>query len=200
MPSICPSCGSDVEADRGSCPNCNLNADNQALPGTAEPDPATSDATAPGDAQEGPAPDSLAMVPSSDSYFAFRAHNRDTRGPLTRADVLQLIGRGELGPADSVRLASSQQWTPLLRSEFETEVAAESTRAKLAASTCPRCGAGMAVTIKRSGFGLFLVILGMALTPVFGCGIPIFIVGYIMRFSGQGTAIYICPQCNYKSG
>jgi len=68
-----------------------------------------------------------------------------------------------------------------------------------AAGTCPRCSTAMAVVIKRSGLGLALIILGIILTPVVGIGIPIFIVGYVMRFSGKGRACYRCPRCNYSS-
>src|SRR5262245_46226901 len=69
----------------------------------------------------------------------------------------------------------------------------------LSAGICPTCRAAMAVVIKRSGLGLALVILGIALTPVFGFGIPIFIVGYLMRFGGKGRACYRCPRCNYST-
>jgi uncharacterized membrane protein YvbJ len=70
---------------------------------------------------------------------------------------------------------------------------------RIAASRCPRCGVGMAVVIKRSRFGLALVILGILLTPAFGIGIPIFVVGYLMRWGGKGRACYQCPGCNYST-
>src|SRR5262245_37785394 len=69
----------------------------------------------------------------------------------------------------------------------------------LSAGIGPTCRAAMAVVTKRFGLGLALVILGMALTPVFGFRMPIFIVGYLMRFGGKGRACYRCPRCNYST-
>ncbi|MBI1763822.1 MAG: zinc ribbon domain-containing protein [Acidobacteria bacterium] len=82
--------------------------------------------------------------------------------------------------------------------EQQRRMVEQANLARLAASTCPNCSAAMAVVIKRSGLGLALVILGVALTP-FLIGIPLFIAGYMLRFGGKGRACYRCPRCNYSS-
>jgi hypothetical protein len=71
---------------------------------------------------------------------------------------------------------------------------------RITSTTCPRCGAGMAVVIRRSGLGLALIVIGLLTTPLFCIGVPIFAVGFVMRFSGKGRAVYQCPGCNYTTG
>ena len=86
-----------------------------------------------------------------------------------------------------------------MASHFAVGAAAAALHQRIAANACPRCGTGMAVVIKRSKMGLVLVIVGLVTTPAFGIGLPIFIVGYIMRWGGKGRAAYQCPGCNYAA-
>lgn len=120
-------------------------------------------------------------------------------GPLNEDAVRAMVLQQQIGPVDGVRAEGCEIWVPVTQSKFAPLVAQQTNLNRLTASTCPRCGAAMAVVIRRSTLGLVLVVLGICLTPLFGLGIPIFIVGYIMRFSGKGQAAYQCPRCNYSS-
>jgi hypothetical protein len=122
-----------------------------------------------------------------------------TGGPFTEEAVRNLITQQQVKVTDSIRPNTSDAWMPMVRSKFAPLVAQQANLDRLAVSTCPRCAAGMVVVIKRSKAGLVLVILGLALTPLFGLGIPIFIVGFIMRWGGKGQAAYRCPNCNYAT-
>lgn len=63
---------------------------------------------------------------------------------------------------------------------------------------CPRCGSGMVWRVKRSGFGLALIIIGIVLTPVI-IGIPIWILGMVVRHGNNGQMYLLCPYCQYSS-
>jgi len=139
-----------------------------------------------------------AIPVGAEYYVLHRADQRKT-GPLRPEDVATLVRMGQLSVHDDVQEAGGNGWVPMLQSKLRDHVLEGAHDARLVSSSCPHCGAGLVVQIKRSGFGLFLIILGIALTPAFGLGIPIFIVGYIIRWGGKGKAIYRCARCNYAS-
>src|SRR5579872_127438 len=131
-------------------------------------------------------------------YYVTWAHG-ERGGPFTEDTIKLLIAQQRLKITDAVQAEGATQWIPIAQSKFASLVAQRATITRLASSTCPMCGANMAVVIKRSGLGLAPVILGIVLTPVCGIGIPLWIVGYTMRWGGKGKAAYRCPRCQYVS-
>lgn len=124
---------------------------------------------------------------------------RQVTGPFTEEQIKEFIVERRLTANDAVRSEDTDTWVPILNSPFGQLLAEQINATRLAATTCPHCNAALVVTIKRSGWGLALILIGIALTPAFGIGIPIFIAGMIMRHSGKGKAIYRCATCNYSS-
>jgi predicted RNA-binding Zn-ribbon protein involved in translation (DUF1610 family) len=88
----------------------------------------------------------------------------------------------------------SEVWTPITRSEFGPAVTQQAGLERLASSSCPRCGAGMAVVSKRSTFGMVLIIIGV-FTTIAVIGFFLILVGYLMRKKVKVS--YQCPRCNY---
>jgi hypothetical protein len=131
-------------------------------------------------------------------YYVLHAVTQQRSGPLTEETVKEWIAQKRLSASDSVALAGAQTWTPLLHSPFAKLVSEQITISRLAATTCPRCGSGMVAVIRRSGFGLALILIGILLTPVL-IGIPIFIVGMIIRHGGSGKTYLTCPCCKYSA-
>ncbi len=151
---------------------------------------------APLDAGAASAPPNVVARPS---YFVCKAADSSTFGPADETTLREWLKTGRISLVDSICEAGQQQWQPLAQSFLASEATAAATAAQLQATTCPKCLASMAIIAKRSGFGLFLVLLGIALTPLFGIGIPIFIVGYFIRWRGQPKLSYRCPRCNFAA-
>lgn len=120
-------------------------------------------------------------------------------GPFNEEVVRSLIAQQRVTIKDSVRIDGASGWIPVTQSKFASLVAQQTGMNRLATSTCPTCGAGLVVQIKRSGFGLALIIIGFCLTPFFGIGIPIWVVGMVIRWGGKGKAFYRCARCNFSS-
>jgi hypothetical protein len=131
--------------------------------------------------------------------YSVRYSTGQIDGPYDEPTIKLLIAQQRLQITDSVCLQGSGCWIPVFQSKFAPLVTQSTVTGRLAASTCPACGAPMAVVIKRSGVGLAFIIAGVALTPVFGIGIPIWIFGMIIRWGGTGTAVYRCARCNYSN-
>ncbi len=137
-------------------------------------------------------------VPVGEEYYVQHSADQCKYGPLRPEDVATWVRQGRLSVQDMVQALGSSNWVPMLESKLRPHVVVGAHDNRLVASTCPNCGAGLVVQIKRSGFGLFLIILGIILTPAI-IGIPVFIVGYVIRWSGKGKAFYRCARCNYSS-
>lgn len=135
----------------------------------------------------------------TDGLYYIAYGTGQTVGPLTCDAVKSLIAEQKIKVSDSIRRDGSDPWMPIVQSEFAPLIAQQANMVRLAASTCPGCGAGMAVVIKRSKAGLVLIIVGLLTTPLFGIGIPIFVVGFILRWGRKGQAAYQCPRCNYAT-
>ena len=121
-----------------------------------------------------------------------------TAGPVTEDTIRTMIAQQQIHATDSIQLDGSNCWLPVAQSYFAPLFGQQPIVPRAVLNTCPGCGAPMAVVIKRSKGGLALVVIGICLIP-FIIGIPIFIVGYIMRFGGKGKAGYQCPRCNYAT-
>jgi len=120
-------------------------------------------------------------------------------GPFSEDEIKLLISQQRLKITDAIIAEGASQWMPISQSKFASFVIQHAQITRLASSTCPMCGAAMAVILKRSSLGLTLIIAGVVLTPLCGLGIPLWIVGYSMRFGKKGTAAYRCPRCNHES-
>lgn len=176
---FCTNCGSTIPERAQFCTNCGTKS------GTVQTETESVSVPPP------PPP------PAPSLYYVAYATGQ-VGGPFEEEVLRDLIAQQRVKVTDSVRPASSTAWVPVVQSKFAPLAAQQANMDRLVASTCPSCGAGMAVVIKRSKAGLVLVIVGILLTPIL-VGIPIFIVGYIMRWGGKGQAGYRCPRCNYAS-
>ena len=133
------------------------------------------------------------------NYYVLHAVTKQTSGPLSEETIQDWISQKRITLQDSVTRQGEQHWTPILQSPFGTRIADQANLDRLAATTCPRCGSAMVARIKQSGTGLALILIGIALTPLF-IGIPIFIVGMVMRHGGKGGKAYFsCPICSYST-
>jgi hypothetical protein len=142
----------------------------------------------------------IAPVPlPPEPVYSVRYATGEVDGPYDESTINMLILQNRLQITDSVSLQGSGCWIAIFQSKFAPLVTQSTVTGRLAASTCPACGSPMAVVIKRSGVGLALIIAGVVLTPLFGIGIPIWIIGMIIRWGGNGTAVYRCARCNYAN-
>lgn len=181
---FCGSCGSVIAGSDQFCTRCGTGTAPQAPPASAMV------------ALSSPQGQSL-VVPEALYHVAYSTGQ--VAGPFGEEAIKLLIIQQQLKIHDSIKPQNSDAWVPILQSKFGSLVTQQTGLNRLAANTCPRCSAAMAVAIKRSGLGLVLIIVGLVLTPAFGIGIPIWIIGFIIRFGGKGTAIYRCARCNYAS-
>jgi hypothetical protein len=90
----------------------------------------------------------------------------------------------------------SGRWTMISRSPFAPTAAAAASYVRMAASTCALCGSPLVAQIQRSKAGLILIIVGVVLTPVV-IGVPLWILGLILRHGGKGKVLDRCPRCGY---
>jgi ribosomal protein S27AE len=138
------------------------------------------------------------VAPSAATWHVTFATGQ-TGGPFTEDEIRSMIARQQIKITDSVIATGGATWVPITQSPFARYIVTQATVDRLAASTCPQCGAAMAVVLQRSKAGLVLVIIGLITTPLFGIGIPIFIVGFILRWGFKPKAKYQCPRCNYRT-
>jgi len=103
---------------------------------------------------------------------------------------------GQIKITDSVVLSGGSTWVPITQSPFARDIVTQASVDRLAASTCPRCGAAMAVVTKKSAFATILILVGI-ITSVFIIGVILIIMGVMMR--RKGKVAYQCPRCNYRT-
>ena len=180
---FCSKCGTAIPDSASLCALC-------AAVTTGQPPPPAFAAQPRSAAAAAPAPAALYYV----STFA----TGQVTGPFTEEVVRSLVVQQRITIHDSVALQGSQAWMPVMQSGFAALVSQQANLNRIAASTCPRCNAGMVVIIKRSGLGLGLFIAGLVLTPAFGLGLPLLIIGLVLRWGTPGTAAYRCPRCNFS--
>src|ERR1041384_420849 len=138
-------------------------------------------------------------ISGTSQYYVLNAVTRQTYGPLSEETLKDWISQKRVTLQDSVTKHGEQNWIPILQSPFGRPLADQANLDRLASSTCPRCGSAMIARIKQSGTGLTLILVGLFLTPIL-IGLPIFIVGMVIRHGGKGGKAYFgCPTCNYSS-
>jgi hypothetical protein len=134
-----------------------------------------------------------------EEFYILQASTNQTFGPLTNGVVREWIAQKRISKIDSVTKSGEQNWVPLLQSEFADEILNQISLERLAASTCPRCSAEMVVLVQDSKLGLWLIIVGVVLTPVFCIGTFLWVWGMILRHGTKGKTFYQCPRCKYTT-
>lgn len=135
------------------------------------------------------------MAPSVATwYVTFATGQRG--GPFTEDAIQSMIAQQQIKITDSVAAAGGSTWVPITQSPFARHIVAQASVDRLAASTCPRCGAAMAVVTKNSALATFLIIIGIFFTIAI-IGIPLIIIGIMMR--KKVRVRYQCPRCNYRT-
>src|ERR1035441_1100947 len=76
-----------------------------------------------------------------------------TGGPFTEDAIRSMIARQQIKITDFVVLSGGSTWVPITQSPFARDIVTQASVDRLAASTCPRCGAAMAVVAKGSSMG-----------------------------------------------
>lgn len=138
-------------------------------------------------------------VSDAQQYYVLNAVTRQTYGPLSEGTLKDWIAQKRVTLQDSVTQQGEQNWIPILQSPFGKPLVDQANLDRLASTTCPQCGSPMIARIKQSATGLTLILVGLLLTPIF-VGLPIFIVGMVIRHGGKGGRSYFsCPTCGYSS-
>jgi ribosomal protein S27AE len=105
-----------------------------------------------------------------------------------------MIARQQIKITDSVAVSGGSGWVPITQSPFARYIVTQASVDRLAASTCPRCGAAMVAVVRPSSMATILIIVGIICT-VFLIGIVFIIMGVMMR--RKRNVRYQCPRCNY---
>jgi hypothetical protein len=132
--------------------------------------------------------------PANMWYVTFATGQRG--GPFTESHVIGMIASQQIKITDSVVLAGGTSWVPITQSPFARYIVSQASVDRLAASTCPRCGAAMAVVTKSSAMATILILVGI-ISSIFLIGVVLIIIGVMMR--RKVKVAYQCPRCNYRN-
>lgn len=133
------------------------------------------------------------------TYYVLQGQTNQTFGPLKEEEVRGWIREMRLGKHDSITKVGMDNWTPLALSEFQGDLANQLSLQKIAATTCPNCNAEMVVLVGSSKAGLWLIIIGVILTPVFCIGTVLWVWGMFLMHGGKGKSYYQCPRCKFTT-
>jgi hypothetical protein len=131
-------------------------------------------------------------------FYVRSAASGAVSAPLDEPAIKQGLAQGSFSITDSLWDPDTQQWTMIARSPLAAAASTAASYVRMAASTCPHCGTPLAAVLNRSTVGLVLIIVGVALIPLFGIGIPIWIVGFAIRYGGKGRLQLRCSRCQYR--
>ena len=174
---VCTSCGSTVAEEARFCDKCGFSLVRKAIVETAKTKMIE-----------------VIAPPASTWHVTFATGQ--TGGPFTEDEIRSMISQQQIKITDSVVLSGGSAWVPITQSPFSRHIVAQASVDRLAASTCPRCGAAMAVVTKKSTLATILILVGIIAT-VFIIGIVLIIIGVMMR--RKGKVAYQCPRCNYRA-
>ena len=174
--SACTNCGTETVAQTKFCGNCGTTLTSSAVVTTPS------------------APTIEVMPPPPTWYVTFATGQRG--GPFSEDQVRSMIASQQIKITDSVVMAGGSNWVPITQSPFARHIASQASVDRLAASTCPRCGAAMAVVSKRSTMGTLLIFVRI-ITSIALIGIVLIIIGLGMRRKLKVS--YQCPRCNYRT-
>ena len=120
-----------------------------------------------------------------------------TGGPFTEEEIRGMIARQQIKITDSVIASGGTTWVPITQSPFAQYIVTQASVDRLASSTCPQCGAAMAVVLRRSAASKALIIIGILTIWMFGFGLIFIIIGIIL--GRNPSPRYECPRCKYKA-
>lgn len=172
---FCPTCGSSMLDSVRFCASCGTEV-GKALAATAD----------------GPIVD---ITPAPNWFVGYPTGQRN--GPFTEDEVRSMIARQQIKITDSVAVQGSATWIPITQSPFAQLIVQQASFHRLASSTCPQCGAAMAVVVRRSSASKAFFILGLLTIWIFGFGVIFLIIGYIV--GRNPTPRYECPRCGFKA-
>jgi predicted RNA-binding Zn-ribbon protein involved in translation (DUF1610 family) len=168
---VCTSCGSTIAEEARFCDKCGIPVASKSIIETAKAN-------------------TIELI----AHVTFATGQ--TGGPFTEDAIRSMIARQQIKITDSVVLSGGSTWVPITQSPFARDIVTQASVDRLAASTCPRCGAAMAVVTKKSAMATILILVGI-ISSVFIIGIVLIIIGVMMR--RKGKVAYQCPRCNYRA-
>lgn len=171
----CTSCGATLTEETRFCDMCGLEVAPRAIAGSAKVKTIE------------------VIAPPAATWYVTLATGQ-AGGPFNEDVIRGMIARQQIKITDSVLGTGGSTWVPITQSSFAQFFVAQASINRLAASTCPRCGAEMTVVTKNSVLATFLII-GVCFAP-FIIGIPLIIVGLVMR--RRPTVNYRRPRCNHR--
>lgn len=175
--SVCTSCGSTVTEDARFCDKCGVAVASKTIIETARANTIE------------------VIAPPGNTWHVTYATGQ-TGGPFTEDEIRSMIARQQIKITDSVVLSGGSTWVPITQSPFVRYIVSQASVDRLAASTCPRCGAAMVVITKKSAMATILILVGI-ISTVFLIGIVLIIMGVMMR--RKVKVAYQCPRCNYRT-
>jgi len=173
----CVSCGSTLDEGSRFCNKCGVAVESKSLAGL--PHASTIEVISP---------------PAANWHVTYATGQ--TAGPFTEDEIKSMIVRQQIKITDSVVASGGSTWVPITQSPFASYIVNQASVDRLAASTCPRCGAAMAVVAKGSSMGTILILVGV-ITSIFLVGVVLIIIGVMMR--RKVRVRYQCPRCNYRA-
>jgi predicted RNA-binding Zn-ribbon protein involved in translation (DUF1610 family) len=174
---FCTSCGSTIAEEARFCDKCGIPVASKSIIETAKANMIE-----------------VIAPPAATWHLTFATGQ--TGGPFTEDEIRSMIARQQIKITDSVVLSGGSAWVPITQSPFARDIVTQASVDRLAASTCPRCGAAMAVVTKKSAMAIILILVGI-ISSVFIIGIVLIIIGVMMR--RKGKVAYQCPRCNYRA-
>lgn len=174
---FCASCGSTIAEEARFCEKCGIPVASKSIIETAKTN-------------------TIEMLAPPGNTWHVTYATGQTGGPFTEDEIRGMIARQQIKITDSVILSGGSAWVPITQSPFARDIVTQASVDRLAASTCPRCGAAMAIVTKKSAMATILILVGI-ISSIFIIGIILIIIGVMMRRKGKVS--YQCPRCNYRT-
>jgi len=175
--SACASCGSNLAEETRFCNKCGSQVGSKSL-------------------TEASRSKTIEIMPPPVPTWYVTLATGQRGGPFTEDAIQGMIARQQIKITDSVVAAGGSTWVPITQSPFARYIVTQTSVDRLAASTCPRCGAAMAVVTKKSTMATILILVGI-ISSIFLIGVVLIIVGVMMR--RKVKVAYQCPRCNYRT-
>jgi hypothetical protein len=132
-------------------------------------------------------------------FYVYINSTKETFGPITEETIREWISQKRINAYDSISKFGDEEWILFSNSNFSDQIVQQIRTEQILLSTCTRCGSQLSAVVKDSKLGLWLIIVGVILTPVFLIGTPLWVIGMIMRFAGKKHTYYTCPNCKNNS-
>jgi hypothetical protein len=131
----------------------------------------------------------------AEEYYVKVRQNGAVLGPLTPANVRELIRTNRVNATDDICVVGATVWQPVAQSRFAHLVQSQ---AGPATYPCPRCGFELVVETDTTTAAWLVLILGLFLTVVY-VGVVLLIVGIVMLAKHEPNQHWKCRQCGYRS-